>query len=170
MARKKNLSSSASSSVENSLSKKRPEWDDYFMELAKLVATRSTCLRREVGAVLVKDKRILATGYNGAPRGMNHCLEIGCLRDQLGIPSGTRAELCRAVHAEQNAIIQCAIYGVSSEGSTIFVTHQPCTICTKILINAGVKRIVYENPYPDEFAQQLLKEAGVKVEQWQKRK
>jgi len=170
MARKKNLSSSVSSSVENSLSKKRPEWDDYFMELAKLVATRSTCLRREVGAVLVKDKRILATGYNGAPRGMNHCLEIGCLRDQLGIPSGTRAELCRAVHAEQNAIIQCAIYGVSSEGSTIFVTHQPCTICTKILINAGVKRIVYENPYPDEFAQQLLKEAGVKVEQWQKRK
>lgn len=140
------------------------------MELAKLVATRSTCLRREVGAVLVKDKRILATGYNGAPRGMNHCLEIGCLRDQLGIPSGTRAELCRAVHAEQNAIIQCAIYGVSSEGSTIFVTHQPCTICTKILINAGVKRIVYENPYPDEFSQQLLKEAGVKVEQWQKRK
>jgi dCMP deaminase len=148
---------------------KRPSWDEYFMDLAKLVATRSTCTRHDVGAVLVKDKRILATGFNGAPRGMKHCLEIGCIRDELNIASGTRAEICRAVHAEQNAIIQCAIYGVSSEGSTIYITHQPCTICTKILINSGVKRIVYELPYPDEFAQNLLKESGVKLEQWKKK-
>lgn len=146
----------------------RPSWDDYFMELSKIVATRSTCLRHDVGAVLVSNKRILATGYNGAPRGMKHCLEIGCIRDELKIASGTRAEICRAVHAEQNAIIQCAIYGgVSSEGATIYVTHQPCTICTKILINAGIKRIVYDKPYPDEFAQKLLKEAGVSLELWQ---
>ncbi len=140
------------------------------MELARIVATRSTCLRHDVGAVLVRNKRILATGYNGAPRQMTHCLEVGCIRDKLGIASGTRAEICRAVHAEQNAIIQCAVYGVSSEESTIYVTHQPCTICTKILINAGVKRIVYDKPYPDEFAQQLLKETGVKLEQWRAKK
>ena len=145
-------------------------WDDYFMNLAKLVAERSTCLRRMVGAVLVRDKRILATGYNGAPRGMKHCLDIGCIRDELHIASGTRAELCRAVHAEQNAIIQCAIYGVSCEGSTLYVTHQPCAICTKILINAGVKRIVYGEPYPDEFAMNLLKEAKVELVQWEKKK
>jgi dCMP deaminase len=145
----------------------RPSWDDYFMQLAKLVATRSTCIRRQVGAVLVSNKRILATGYNGVPRGLKHCLEIGCIRDELKIPSGTRAEICRAVHAEQNAIIQCAIYGgVSSEDSTIYITHQPCSVCTKILINAGVKRIVYEEPYPDEFALGLIKEAGIKLEQW----
>lgn len=137
------------------------------MQLAKLVATRSTCIRRQVGAVLVSNKRILATGYNGGPRGLKHCLEIGCIRDEMKIPSGTRAEICRAVHAEQNAIIQCAIYGgVSSEDSTIYVTHQPCSVCTKILINAGVKRIVYEEPYPDEFALGLIKEAGIKLEQW----
>jgi len=145
----------------------RPSWDDYFMRIAELVASRSTCLRHDVGAVLVKDKRILATGYNGSPRGMTHCLEIGCLRDKLKIPSGTRAEICRAVHAEQNAVVQCAVYGVPSEGSTIYVTHQPCAVCSKILISAGVKRIVYETPYPDEFAQSLLKEAKVKLEKWQ---
>jgi len=145
---------------------KRPNWDDYFMELARLVATRSTCLRHMVGAVLVKGKRILSTGYNGAPSGMAHCLEIGCIRDKQKIPSGTKHEICRAVHAEQNAIIQCAVYGVSSEDSVIYVTHQPCTICTKILINAGVKRIVYKEAYPDKFSQALLKEAGVKLEQW----
>lgn len=147
----------------------RPSWDEYFMQLAKLVATRSTCLRRQVGAILVRDKRILATGYNGAPKGMKHCLEIGCIRDELSIPSGTRAEICRAVHAEQNAAIQCAVYGTSSEDSTIYITHQPCTICSKILINAGVKRIVYEQPYPDEFSQALLKEAGVKLEKWEQK-
>jgi len=124
----------------------RPSWDEYFMKLARLVATRSTCLRRRVGAV-----------YNGAPSGMAHCLDIGCIRDQLKIPSGTRAEICRGIHAEQNAIIQCAVYGIPTEGSTIYVTHQPCTVCTKILIGAGIKRIVYLEPYPDKFAQSLLK-------------
>lgn len=146
--------------------KVRPSWDDYFMELARMVATRSTCIRRQIGAVLVKDKRILATGYNGAPRGMKHCLEIGCIRDELKIAFGTRAEMCRAVHSEQNAVIQCAVYGVSSEGSTMYITNQPCTICTKMLINAGIKRIVYENPYPDEYAMSLLKESGVELVQW----
>lgn len=148
----------------------RPSWDQYFMDLARLVATRSTCLRRKVGAVLVRDKRILATGYNGAPRGMKHCLEIGCIRDEMNIPSGTRAEICRAIHGEQNAIIQCALYGTSSEGSTIYITHQPCSVCTKMLINAGVKRLVYEQPYPDEFALNLIKESGIKFEQWQPKK
>jgi len=147
--------------------KNRPSWDEYFMELTKLVATRSTCLRHAVGAILVRDKRILATGYNGSPRGLAHCLEIGCLRDKLKIPSGTRAEICRAVHAEQNAIIQCAIYGVHSEESTIYTTHEPCSVCVKLLISAGIKRIVYEFPYPDEFARSLLKEAKIKVEKWQ---
>lgn len=147
----------------------RPSWDSYFMRLARLVASRSTCLRHAVGAVLVRDKRILSTGYNGAPSGMAHCLDIGCIRDKLKIPSGTRHEICRAIHAEQNVVIQCAVYGVSSWGSTLYVTHQPCTICTKILIAAGIKRIVYEKPYPDEFAQQLLEEAGVKLEQWQEK-
>lgn len=149
----------------------RPSWDDYFMQLARLVATRSTCVRRQVGAVLVNNKRILATGYNGAPRGLKHCLDVGCVRDEMGIPSGTRAEICRTTHAEQNAIIQCATYGgVSSEDSTIYVTHQPCSVCTKILINAGVKRIVYEQAYPDEFSLDLIKEAGIKLEQWKPEK
>jgi len=148
----------------------RPSWNEYFMRLAKYTTTRSTCLRHAVGAVLVRDKRILSTGYNGAPPGMKHCLEIGCIREELKIPSGTKHEICRAVHAEQNAIIQCAIYGASTKDSTIYVTHQPCTICTKILINAGVKRIVYKSPYPDEFAQSLLKEAGIKLEQWRPKK
>jgi len=143
---------------------KRPAWDDYFMQLAEHVASRSTCLRRKVGAVLVRDKRILATGYNGAPSGMKHCLEIGCLRDELKIPSGTKHEICRAIHAEQNAVIQCALHGVSSQESVLYITHQPCAICTKILINAGVKRIVYRQPYPDKFSQELLRKAGVKLE------
>jgi len=148
----------------------RPSWDDYFMALAELVATRSTCLRRQVGAVLVRDKHILTTGFNGAPAGMDHCLNIGCIRDEMKIASGTRQEICRAVHAEQNAIIQCALHGVSSQNSVIYVTHQSCTICTKILINAGVKRIVYKNPYPDKFAQKLIDEAGIKLEKWSKKK
>jgi len=146
--------------------KNRPSWDDYFMELAKLVATRSTCLRHAIGAILVNERRILATGYNGSPRGLAHCLEIGCLRDKLKIPSGTRAEICRAVHAEQNALIQCAVYGIQSEGSTIYTTHEPCSVCTKLLISAGVKRIVFDVSYPDEFAQKLLKETKIKVEKW----
>ncbi|RKZ23224.1 cytidine deaminase [bacterium] len=145
----------------------RPSWDEYFMEITELVAKRSTCLRRKVGAVVVKDKRILTTGYNGPPTGLKHCDELGgCLRDKLGIPSGERMELSRAVHAEQNAIIQAAKYGISIDGATIYVTNHPCFICAKMLINAGIKRIVYKEGYPDEFAKEILKEAGIKVEQF----
>ncbi len=145
----------------------RPSWDEYFMEITELVAKRSTCLRRKVGAVVVKDKRILTTGYNGPPTGLKHCDELGgCLRDKLGIPSGERMELSRAVHAEQNAIIQAAKYGISIDGATIYVTNHPCFICAKMLINAGIKRIVYKEGYPDEFAKEILKETGIKVEQF----
>jgi len=133
------------------------------MSLAEAAGTRSTCIRHKLGAVLVRDKQILATGYNGAPRGMKHCLDIGCLRDKLKIVSGTRHEICRAVHAEQNTVIQAAVHGVSTLGSDIFITHSPCAVCAKILINAGVKRIVYKAGYPDEFSKELLKEAGVKL-------
>ncbi|MCD6277524.1 cytidine/deoxycytidylate deaminase family protein [candidate division WOR-3 bacterium] len=145
----------------------RPSWDEYFMEITELVAKRSTCLRRKVGAVVVKDKRILTTGYNGPPAGLKHCDELGgCLRDKLGIPSGERMELSRAVHAEQNAIIQAAKYGISIDGATIYVTNHPCFICAKMLINAGIKRIVYKEGYPDEFAKEILNDAGIKVEQF----
>ena len=142
----------------------RPDWDTYFMRITKLVATRSSCLRRSVGAVLVKDKRILATGYNGAPAGMAHCEEAGCLRDQLHIPSGERHELCRGLHAEQNAIIQAARQGTEIKDSTLYCTTAPCSLCAKMLINAGVTRIVYEGSYPDERAMAIFAEAGVKVE------
>ena len=147
---------------------KRPDWDSYFMEIAEVVAKRSTCLRRQVGAVLVKDRQILATGYNGTPKGIAHCEEVGCLREQLhvpsgqnhelcrGIPSGTRHEVCYAVHAEQNAIVQAAKLGVCLEGATLYCTHQPCVVCSKILINAGIERIVYAHPYPDRLAQEML--------------
>ena len=142
----------------------RPDWDTYFMRITKLVATLSSCLRRSVGAVLVKDKRILATGYNGAPAGMAHCEEAGCLRDQLHIPSGERHELCRGLHAEQNAIIQAARQGTEIKDSTLYCTTAPCSLCAKMLINAGVTRIVYEGSYPDERAMAFFAEAGVKVE------
>ena len=142
----------------------RPDWDTYFMRITKLVATRSSCLRRSVGAVLVKDKRILATGYNGAPAGMAHCEEAGCLRDQLHIPSGERHELCRGLHAEQNAIIQAARQGTEIKDSTLYCTTAPCSLGAKRLINAGVTRIVYEGSYPDERAMAFFAEAGVKVE------
>lgn len=142
---------------------KRPSWEEYFMNLAEIVGSRSTCTRHKLGAVLVRDKRILATGYNGAPKGMRHCLDIGCLRDKLKIPSGTRHEICRAVHAEQNSVIQAAVHGVSTEGSDIYITHSPCSVCAKILINAGVKRIYYKTGYPDEFSKELLSEAGVEL-------
>ena len=142
----------------------RPDWDTYFMRITKLVATRSSCLRRSVGAVLVKDKRILATGYNGAPAGMAHCEEAGCLRDQLHIPSGERHELCRGLHAEQNAIIQAARQGTEIKDSTLYCTTAPCSLCAKMLITAGVTRIVYEGSYPDERAMAFFAEAGVKVE------
>jgi dCMP deaminase len=142
----------------------RPSWDEYFMEIAELVAKRSTCLRRHVGAVLVRDKRIIATGYNGAPANLPHCLEVGCLRQQQAIPSGQRHELCRGIHAEQNAIIQAALYGTSTKDSTLYVTHQPCVLCAKMLINAGIVRVVYGGDYPDEAAAQLLDEAGIKID------
>lgn len=141
----------------------RPSWDDYFMGIARDVATRSTCRRRAVGAILVKDKRIVATGYNGGPSGLKHCLEIGCLREQLGIPSGQKHELCRGVHAEQNAIIQAARYGVHTDGCVLYCTTQPCVQCTKMLLNAGVREFVYAEGYPDELSLQLLTEAGVLV-------
>lgn len=143
---------------------KRPNWDEYFMEVAKLTATRSTCLRRKVGAVIVKDRHIIATGYNGAPRGLAHCDDRGgCLRQELGVPSGQRHELCRALHAEQNAIIQAATLGQSIEGGTIYITHQPCAICSKMIINSGIERIVANEGYPDDLALEFLDEAGLKV-------
>lgn len=143
---------------------KRLSWDEYFMQMAELTAKRSTCLRRQVGAVIVKDRHIIATGYNGAPRGLKHCDEKGgCLRQQLGVPSGQRHELCRALHAEQNAIIQAATLGQSIEDGTIYVTHQPCVICAKMIINAGIKRIVVREAYPDEMATEILDEAGIRV-------
>ena len=141
----------------------RPSWDEYFMEMAHLVAKRSTCLRRSIGAVLVKDKKILATGYNGAPNGLEHCLDIGCLREKLGVPSGQRHELCRALHAEQNAIIQAAVHGTPLKGSVLYLTNQPCIICAKMIINAGIKEIIIGGDYPDEMARDFLKQAGVEV-------
>jgi len=141
----------------------RPSWDDYFMQITDLVASRSTCLRRKVGAILVRDKHILATGYNGAPQGLAHCLEAGCLREALNIPSGQRHELCRAIHAEQNVIIQAARHGISIVDSTLYCTTQPCVICTKMLINAGVKKIIYRHGYPDELSEQMLAEANVET-------
>lgn len=141
----------------------RPDWDDYFMEMAEVVKNRSTCLRRKVGAVIVKDKRILATGYNGAPSGTPHCLDIGCYRQENNIPSGERAELCRGTHAEQNAIIQAAYHGVSIKDSTLYVTLQPCVLCAKMAINAGIKKICFKGNYPDELSLKILKEAGIEL-------
>jgi dCMP deaminase len=142
---------------------KRPSWDEYFLEVARLVSRRATCLRRNVGAVLVKDKKILATGYNGAPSGLEHCLDIGCLREKLKIPSGQRQELCRGLHAEQNVLVQAALYGISTQNSSLYVTNQPCIICAKMLINAGIKEIVIAAGYPDKMAMDFLKEAKIKV-------
>lgn len=144
---------------------RRLPWPHYFMGIAKLVAERSTCLRRKVGALVVKDKRILATGYNGAPAGLDHCQEIGCLREKMGIPSGQRHELCRGLHAEQNVIIQAAMHGVRLEGAHVYCTTQPCLICTKMLINCGIASIVFDQGYPDDLAVDMLREAGVSFEQ-----
>jgi dCMP deaminase len=141
----------------------RPSWDEYFMQIVDLVKTRSTCLRRQVGALIVKDKRILASGYNGAPSGVAHCAEVGCLRQQLNIPSGERHELCRAIHAEQNAIVQAAYSGTSVSGSTMYVSLQPCSLCAKLMINAGIKKLVFRGNYPDELALSMLNEAGVEL-------
>ena len=140
---------------------KRLPWPDYFMRIAYLVAERSTCLRRKVGAVAVRDRRILATGYNGSPAGTAHCLDIGCLREQLGIPSGERHELCRGLHAEQNVIIQCALHGVPIAGADIYCTTQPCLICTKMLINCQVNHIYFSQGYPDPLSAEMIAEAGI---------
>lgn len=141
----------------------RPSWDEYFMSIARLVAGRSTCLRRHVGAVIVKDRRILATGYNGAPAGLPHCDETGCVRDELGVPPGERHELCRGIHAEQNAIIQSANYGTGISGAAIYTTHHPCSVCAKMIINAGITRVVTVDAYPDELSSELLGDAGIEV-------
>jgi dCMP deaminase len=140
----------------------RPTEREYFMQLARGVATRSTCLRNQVGAVLVRKKRILTTGYNGAPAGTAHCLDIGCAR--AGVASGTHHELCRAVHAEQNAIIQAALHGVSTEGAVLYCTHQPCMLCAKMIINAGIVGIVYDIEYPDYCGLEILREAGIVID------
>jgi dCMP deaminase len=143
----------------------RPDWNAYFMEIAGIVAKRSTCLRRNVGAVVVKEKRILATGYNGAPVGLEHCLEIGCIREKSGIGSGERHELCRGLHGEQNAIIQAAYHGVPIKEADIYTTHLPCSICVKMLINAGIRKIYYMEGYPDALASDLIRESAIEIEQ-----
>ncbi len=142
---------------------KRPSWDEYFMDIVGVVARRSTCVRRKVGAALVRDRRILSTGYNGAPSGMAHCLDRGCLRLEMKVPSGERHELCRGLHAEQNAIIQAALHGVSVRGATLYCTNQPCVICAKMIINAGIIRIVIRDGYQDDLAAEMLQEAGIEV-------
>lgn len=148
----------------------RPGNDEYFMEMAQLVSTRSTCLRRRVGAVIVKDKRVLSTGYNGSPKGTKHCEDLGCIREQMNIPSGTRHELCRGVHAEQNAVVQAAYFGVSVNGATIYTTTFPCSMCAKILINAGIKEIVYNEGYIDDLSKTLLNETDVIVREFHPKK
>ena len=139
----------------------RPDWDTYFMEMARLASLRSSCLRRAVGAVLVRDKRLLATGYNGVPSGVTHCEETGCLREKLGVPSGERHELCRGLHAEQNAIIQAALHGVSTKGAVLYCTNLPCIICAKMLINSGVRKVYYLDGYCDTLTEQMLSEVGL---------
>jgi len=141
----------------------RPDWDSYFMEIAAVVSKRSTCLRRKVGALLVLNKRILSTGYNGAPGGLSHCAEVGCIREQLKVPSGERHELCRGLHAEQNAIIQAAVHGVAIEGAVLYCTHYPCAVCAKMLVNAGIRSLVLASNYPDDLAKEIFAEAGFNV-------
>lgn len=141
----------------------RPSWNQYFMDITHLVATRSTCLRRQVGALLVKERNILATGYNGVPSGITHCDTGGCLRERLNVPSGERHELCRGLHAEQNAIIQAARHGINISGATLYCTTMPCVICTKMIINAGIGAVVYTEGYADELAREMIAEAGIKV-------
>lgn len=143
----------------------RLPWPQYFMRITRLVAERSTCVRRKVGAIAVKDKRILATGYNGAPRHMRDCLETGCIREELGIPSGQRHELCRGLHAEQNVLVQAAVHGISIEGAIIYCTHQPCLICAKLLINCGVSAVYFDSPYPDPMSEAMFQEAGILLRQ-----
>ena len=142
---------------------KRKSWDSYFLDIAQLVSERSTCLRRKVGAVIVRDKRILCTGYNGAPHGMAHCDEVGCLREKLKIPAGQRIEICRGIHAEQNALVQAASFGINVAGAMLYCTHGPCVTCAKMLVNAGVREFVVAEDYPDELARRLLAETEVVI-------
>jgi len=141
----------------------RPSWDQYFMDITRLVATRSSCLRRQVGAILVKDRNILATGYNGVPTGISHCESVGCLRAKLNVPSGERHELCRGLHAEQNAIIQAAKHGTTIDGAILYCTTMPCVICTKMIINAGITKVIYAEGYADELAREMLAESGIEI-------
>ncbi len=139
----------------------RPSWDETFIDVAKVVSKRSTCLRRKVGAVLVRDNKILTTGYNGAPKGLPHCNVAGCLREKLKVPSGERHELCRAVHAEANAIIQAALHGVGTQGATMYVTVAPCSMCARMIINAGINKVIFCGDYPDSYTENLFKEADI---------
>ncbi|MBU2540482.1 MAG: cytidine/deoxycytidylate deaminase family protein [Candidatus Omnitrophica bacterium] len=147
---------------------RRPSWDEYFMDIAKLVGKRSTCLRRRVGAIIVKNRRILATGYNGTPCGIRHCDEVGCIRIKLKVPSGQRHELCRGLHAEQNVLLQAALYGISVESASLYITNQPCIICAKMIINAGIEEVVIADGYPDTMAKEFLKEAKIKIRRFKK--
>lgn len=142
---------------------KRPDWDTYFLKITQDVSERATCVKRQVGAIIVKENRILSTGYNGSPKGFKHCEEVGCIRQEMKVPSGQRHELCRGLHAEQNAIIQAAWHGVKIGGGTMYCNYQPCAICVKMMINAGIVRLVYSGGYPDELALQLLKESKIEV-------
>jgi dCMP deaminase len=143
---------------------KRPDWNSYFMEIAQIVSKRSTCVRRNVGALIVKNKQILATGYNGAPIGLKHCMEVGCVRDQMGIASGERHELCRGLHAEQNAIIQAAYHGVTINKAHLYCTHLPCSICIKMLINSGIEKVFYLDGYPDDLSLKMIEESSIHIE------
>ena len=145
---------------------KRPTIDEYFMKMAHLAKTRSTCLRRKVGAVIVMDNRVLSTGYNGAPKGLAHCRDVGCAREKLNIPPGERHELCRGVHAEQNAIIQAAVFGTSIKNGIIYTTNHPCVVCAKLLINACIQEIVYDDDYVDDLAKEVLSQSNVTVRQF----
>ncbi|MCX7654224.1 MAG: cytidine/deoxycytidylate deaminase family protein [Fervidobacterium sp.] len=142
---------------------KRESWDDYFKRLAKVIADRSTCVHRKVGALIVKDKRILATGYNQPPSGFPHCDQIGCIRDDLNIASGRNQEICYGLHAEQNALMQAARFGISTDGATIYVTHKPCSVCARLIINAGIKRVVYIDGYPDPLTDFFFQTCGVEL-------
>jgi len=141
----------------------RPSWDEYFLELLQVIKTRSTCIRRQVAAIIVKDKHILSTGYNGAPVGLAHCDEVGCVREANNVPSGERHELCRGIHAEQNAIVQAAIHGASIKGGHIYITHSPCVQCSKMIINAGIKKVIFSGDYPDKLSMEMLGEAGIEL-------
>jgi len=141
----------------------RPNWNDYFIQISQLVSKRSTCMRRKVGAIIVRENQILSTGYNGAPKGVEHCSKVGCLRTELKVPSGERHELCRGVHAEQNAIIQAAVNGVSVKNGVMYCTHHPCSICAKMIINAELNKVIIADGYPDKLAQEMFNSAGVEV-------